>query len=1032
MDLSYHLDKTQVPMGRVVASIEIQSIIDNDYFFYSFILKKNIKNTDNCIKRFRELCDELKDVFPKLTIVCNGDISQKCLSLEKDQQIELLCSKIELAIKDENAPMNEKCTFVTAKCILLEGACSNNFNKLCNELLNSCYKRERDIIASVILERALRRDLSSLDMCLEKIRHYCVSLGKESDELMSKCLLWTITCEELVEKAQGRDINLKSEIEQLTKKNLLNKRNIYDNNMLKDKCHWLLPECNFYVPNYANNNENIAKMSEMENLCDELQKLCKSLEVVYIPPSDLFNPMEKEVLLADALDIPQLYDRAKAAGILIEKHSSDFTFQRVLAFLVNSSSDIMDKCLNILRNNCSSIEYLDKSYERKCLNYKQNNKDVIDCVILGSESKRACRNLYNDIRKHLTEHYVTKVGLEHNWYDLPVMDDDNCKELLSLCFFYENTCEQNYEAKTNCDSLRNACYRQGRIDASLTFFEDILRGTLYRYKKTANPSCVTKLIEFCRDPKNLRKEDHFELCLSPQKTCYDVAYVLYYRCKWLKKQIESKYLQVTLEKCNILVPECDKMIIDYPSLNSYCTRLHQKCKLLREVKQLKDHMLKEGEDHLKGHRSCVNRLNEMCTIWTESNTIFSDPCKDKHNTCTSIMSFMSKHCYQFKVNLMKYRIGSNITKNITSEDCNLWEPYCSMLKKNCYSQNLQQYCEPLSKACAKYRTLAELEQEQCRNVLKELTKNAQAVRGKNSVFNEERNKAISIFKQVLGSSTALTNPALKSNQNSQAQNKLTYGATFSAVGKVLESQAMVGYECVRFSNISISDKCDNEIQNTYREIEAICENISKLGQQLLFPENVAEPVTSYIDVVKVETSVSVKIEVRTEVSIQNVTQTVFTPSISIQNITQTVFTPSISIVEVPVTVNESCVTIVQGSGIYTSTSIITHTENTTITHIENTTVTYIEETTLTQTEKATMEETRTITQTTVLTIETYSSFTDTSETSETPKASETSEYWTTTTYTSPTNELFINHASSSFILDHKKLFFLSLLFLVSI
>ncbi|KAG5437026.1 hypothetical protein PCANB_001302 [Pneumocystis canis] len=673
----------------------------------SMVLKENIENQGNCIKILKEHCPELKEIFPELKKMCNGNIDQECKDLKVNKQAQSECKKIEIMLESTISSTEDKCELFLEKCLFLQSVCSSSFRKQCNKLMVSCYKKERDKIADTALMRALRRSLYSEAECRSKIKQYCLLLSKESDELMSKCLTWTLTCERLTKTIQERYIVIKDEIQMTIGVYFQNKnkKNVKYNNIFKNKCYQLLPECYFYVENYENDQKNWNNLSELSILCNKFRNICESINVIYNPHA-YFNPMEQDISLSDIIDLSYIYNQAAKNGIVVNRRLNTFNIYRLFALLIHTNINIEEKCKKALYNNCSSTEYLDKNFKEKCLSYKQNNNDVMECIILPLRLKVMCQDLDEGIRKYLGISKNNNLDVDSSWNTFPPITPNICVMLLSECFYLEETCEKTYFQKSLCDNLRLVCYYQGFLGASYSFMEDVLRGYLHNSTNLQRSStCTTKLIEVCRESKELYTYGQLELCLLPKKTCSKLISNVQQNCEMLKKQLNSlnNYGQLTIDKCRTLESACNTLILDCPELNINCSTLYKFCNILKGILQVKYKLLSEKKNYLEKKSSCIQRLNDACDIWSENNKTFVEPCKQRVKTCEIIFSSMNNHCLQFKENLKKYNITlDTINNNIKDKECALWMSYCDMLKDNCLFDNLSIYCERLTSTCSNY------------------------------------------------------------------------------------------------------------------------------------------------------------------------------------------------------------------------------------------------------------------------------------------------------------------------------------------
>ncbi|EMR09372.1 hypothetical protein PNEG_02321 [Pneumocystis murina B123] len=919
---------------------------DENIILY-LILKKNVFDKNLCKKTLENRCSELLEVIPELKNVCDGELSKKCEELQSLKPIMNNCTEFEIQLTKISFLEKNYCNIYIERCILFENVCPNKISDKCNELREICYKKQHEEIADIALLRVFPN--FSIELCESSIQEYCLKLSQESDQLVLRCLKWKSTCQQLMKVSQDINIYLKKEIKSIIKNvsERMYEKDVEDIDKLKKDCHQFLRDCNLYVSDFINYPQNIDKNNELSLLCFQLRKICENSGIIVIF-YNLFNPIESDVSLSTKIDLNGLHKKAAESGIIVNKRMGDLRDYHLLALLIHSNIDIENKCKKIVKNNCSSIEYFHKDLEKMCLYYKDNNNDMLNCLVLKSKLRNLCKDLSTKLKKifHSNNKDKGEFAIRDNYF---LVNDEDCKSLLSLCFYIGECCEDQYLDKLMCRNLTSICYHKARLRSSYNFMRNVLRGNIYESSDTMEKSnCINKLINICRNSLHQYRGELLELCLSPKKTCSELIKDTRRKCSLLKKELDINSIQFSLERCDVLESSCEELSEDcITDIGLSCYVFQKYCEELRTRIELKNKLLQEKNNSLSKQLFCVERLNNFCTdMIKEANATFMGLCIQLENTCKAIAFSIMRHCTQFQKNFEKYGILFKIqNKTITFYDCKLWKPYCDMLKNNCQGSSFLQSCSLLNEVCEDYyRTefielslMFELngylkEQEICMsdlskrcnmwnqannktfqslcNTLKNdqglgLCKKLQvhlqkqcifldfnlrnfyvSLLAKEKLYKEKKKKATNSTKEVVGlSNSSLIRNFTEQNNYGIWLNKL-YVIAFQDVADLLDTEIQVIKDCNRISSETIfKDDCV-DIQDLYKKILEFCDSFRSYisNQSWLFTLPVFSTFTS--------TSIETSMLTNTDYSIKETITETLTSTESSFTVTHTEILPS--------------------------------------------------------------------------------------------------------------------------------------------
>ncbi|KTW26395.1 hypothetical protein T552_02876 [Pneumocystis carinii B80] len=855
-------------------------IYKEDVILY-IILKGKVFNKNLCKKTLENRCLKLLQVIPSLKGVCNGDLLKKCEELRSLKSIIDQCREFEKELEHFSLKKNN-CSIYIEKCRILESICSKNLNGKCNELMERCYRKEYDEVADIALLRALPN--FTIELCESSIQAKCIELGKENDHMVLKCLEWKSTCQRLVKVSENINEYLKKSIKSIIEDvfGKIYKNGVENIQELKERCSQFLPECYLYASDFVNYPQNISKNDDLFGLCYRLQEMCRGLGII-VKSYNSFNPIESSTSLSIKIDLYGLYKKASESGIIVNRRMSGVEGYHLLALLIRNNVNIENKCIEIIKNNCSSIGYFHDDLRKMCLYYKNNNGDLLNCIILKNKLRNSCRNLNAELKRVLQ--FNSKDGdgsaMGNNYF---LINDKDCKLLLSLCFYLKESCEDRYLDKLMCRNLTSICYHQARLRSSYNYITKLLRrnnhGSFDLMKKS---NCTNKLINICRQSMYQYRGELFELCLSPEETCSELIKNIRRKCLLLKDELTSYYKDnIPFENCDVLGSSCKELsehcIMD---LGLLCYSFQKYCNEMKTTIELKNMLLQGRNNYLSNKSSCIERLNDFCinTI-KEANTPFMGSCKRWRGTCEVIISSMKSHCNAFQNNFEKYSIANKIqNKDITFYDCKLWKPYCDIVKNNCEKYYFQQPCNSLDKICEGYYKTEFIElslmrelsgylkkREICMNGLNKRCKEWNQVNNKTfesqcktlkkdqglelckkfenymqkqcilldsklislyallitkeKLYKEKKNKVANFTKEVVG----LNNDSFIKNftgQNIYGDRLKRYINVFQDSVDLLDTEIQVMKDCNSTSEYLFKDDCANT-QNIYKEIQNFC------------------------------------------------------------------------------------------------------------------------------------------------------------------------------------------------------------------
>ncbi|KAG5518615.1 hypothetical protein PMAC_002583 [Pneumocystis sp. 'macacae'] len=673
-------------------SISLNSPSEEEIF--ALILKRTRTNTE-CKTELEEYCKNLKEsnlegnLYTILKELCEKTkLQQNCNNLKN--KIISKCNNFKNTLEDftkelEKSPLKERnCNEYLIPCILFQSFCTSEFLYYCNQLISLCYEKKRNNVADELLFRALAGNIENKEICIAKLKESCISLSKESDELMLKCLWPKTTCILLTQKIEDRCEILKEDI-----KNALEIKN-----ELKDTCHFLLEQCYFHTRNCKN-----------ELKCEELRYYCKNEVIYYSFPGYSSLILEQNFTLNKKIGLERLYTEMETIGILIGRPLEKTLHHILLLINKNSNTNKNADCIYNLKNNCNSFKYLREDLKYLCDNTSYHNE--------------ICKEFYNRYSQESVSFKLTlyKIGVSttnnsstsgfYEWYELPeTLTVEDCTELISKCFYMEKYFVANL--LTACSNLRQACYKTGLYKHAYEMFHEKFPELLYSLNSTKSKNCQVRLKEECLTIKN-NSIKLLSLCINPKEACTMLANSFELKSQYLQRALNEKrdYPQeqdcITLEKrCNILTKYFNK-------LDNPCRTLKKHCIHLRNTKKLKDILLSKNEDILANINNCSMYLNVKCSQWFKRKTNpFSFVCVAQYKSCTIMIQEVQNHCTVLKQNMETQNIIEQSRNGEKDDTCFLWEKYCDMLMKNCPHKLKQNngedgLCVKLKENCKTFR-----------------------------------------------------------------------------------------------------------------------------------------------------------------------------------------------------------------------------------------------------------------------------------------------------------------------------------------
>ncbi|KTW25498.1 uncharacterized protein T551_03723, partial [Pneumocystis jirovecii RU7] len=675
----------------------------------ALILKEGELDQQECKKRLKEYCKNLRSINPKLDKVdqklqkvckedrtaeekCTGlkdKVSQKCIEFQR--KLQTAAGKKISELTDDICKENER------KCLFLEGACPTKLKDNCNKLRNNCYQKKRDKVAEDALLRAVRGSLTKEATCQERLKEVCIELSQESDELTKLCLYQETTCSKFVSEKKGKCTTLENDI-----KTVLGKEN-----KLRGKCLALLEQCYFYRGNCEGDK---LKCSEPANQdckeyipdCDKLEEECEKQNIIYTHPGPDFDPTKPEPTVAKDIGLEELYKEAEKDGIFIGKnHLRDAT--ALLALLIENSNDAEKKCNEVLKDKCKN------SHEHEALEKLCNKTNPSDY------KKKKCEELEKDIRKTcdiLTSKLINNrlfdaVNSKVEWGKLPTfLSDEECAKLESYCFYFKERCPDVKEA---CMNVRAACYKRGLDARANKVLQENMRGMLHGSNKSWLEKFQQELVKVCKELKenkeNFPNDELFVLCVQPAKAARLLTHDHQMKVIFLRQQLDQKRDFPTDKDCKELGRKCQDLGKDSKEITWPCHTLEQQCNRLGTTEILKQVLLNEHKDTLKTHENCVTYLKEKCNKWSRrGDDRFSFVCVFQNATCELMVKDVQDRCKVFKENIKASEIVDflkNNTNNITTleRNCPSWHTYCNRFSPNCPDLTKEDSCTKVKKHC---------------------------------------------------------------------------------------------------------------------------------------------------------------------------------------------------------------------------------------------------------------------------------------------------------------------------------------------
>ncbi|KTW25450.1 hypothetical protein T552_03751, partial [Pneumocystis carinii B80] len=697
--------KRQAPGAQVVQGA--QDDIKEEHLL-AFILKKEYDKEQECKKRLKEYCEELKKADENLEKV-DEKVKELCDEAKRDEKCKDLKAKVEKVLKTFEEELEtalveikdeEECKKHEEKCILLEETGYNNIKSDCVDLREGCYELKRKKVAEELLLRALGKEAKEKAKCQAEMKKVCPVLSRESNELMSFCLDSDKTCETLETKFKDVCEPLKKTLEA---------------NELAEKCYERLEKCHFYGEACDG-----AKCKDDKTKCEGKGFTYKALE------SD-FSPVKPKASLLRSIGLDDVYKRAEKEGIIIGKVGVDVPrrfgedfLQDLLLLLsenVNEKDDAGKKCTELL-GKCNDFKHLDHDLEKLCKDEK--NKQEKCKELLDVNVKERCTHLkLNLYLKDLSTKYEkAEESKLLFWRDLPTLfTKGECAELESECFYLKKACKDK-EIDEACQNARAACYKKGQYRVMNTLFREGLGENLgsIRYYNSDPEGCKKSVVEKCT---KLKDKKYLPQCLYPKELCYLLSDDIFLQSKELGVLLDDQRDFPFEKDCLELKEKCDELK-NHTYLNSEkCITLKRRCEYFRVSERFRKVFLEREDDALYDEQNCTKALHEKCnTLYRKRRNPFGFSCALPEETCKYMVHHTSQDCRYLKVNIKNEEIleqigEANKNKNETTleELCTTWGRHCHQLVKNCPDQLVKE--EEKDNNCLKL-------EEECSETFKKL------------------------------------------------------------------------------------------------------------------------------------------------------------------------------------------------------------------------------------------------------------------------------------------------------------------------
>ncbi|KTW25451.1 uncharacterized protein T551_03749 [Pneumocystis jirovecii RU7] len=700
-------------MARAVARAVKRQAQKNDEIgeehLLALILKEGELDQQECKKRLKEYCKNLRSINPKLDKVdqklqkvCKEDrtAEEKCTGLKDKvtQKCNDFKNKLQIAAVKEISKLTDgDCKENERQCLFLEGACPTKLKDNCNTLRNKCYQKKRDKVAEDALLRAVRGSLTSEVTCQGRLKEVCIELSQESDELTKLCLYQETTCSKFVSGKKGKCDTLEKDVKAVLEKK----------NELRGKCLPLLEQCYFHRGNCEGDK---SKCNEPTNQgckeyipdCDKLEEECEKQNIIYIHPGPDFDPTKPEPTVAEDIGLEELYKEAEKDGIFIGKnHLRDAT---ALLALLNKNLE-KQECIKTLQKSCKN-PHEHEALEKLCKDNTLSDYGKEKCEELKNDVNKTCKILTSKvIDNRLFDPVNSKVV---GWGKLPTfLSDEECARLESYCFYFKERCPDVKEA---CMNVRAACYKRGLDARANDVLQENMRGLLRGSNKTWLKDFQQKLIKVCEELKEGNKgsfpnDEIFVLCVQPAKAARLLTHDHQMRVIFLRQQLDQKRDFPTDKDCKELGRKCEALGKDSNQSQWPCHTLKQQCDRLGTTEILKQVLLDEHKDTLKTHENCVTYLKEKCNKWSRrGDDRFSFVCVFQNATCELMVKDVKDRCEVFKKNIEVAEIVDflkNNTNNITTleRNCPSWHTYCNRFSPNCPDLTKEDSCTKVKKHC---------------------------------------------------------------------------------------------------------------------------------------------------------------------------------------------------------------------------------------------------------------------------------------------------------------------------------------------
>ncbi|KAG5513151.1 hypothetical protein PMAC_001520 [Pneumocystis sp. 'macacae'] len=759
MDLTQTLEKNLA--GAVARAVKRrdpggQNVYQDEEILLALILKEDYKEETKCKEKLKKYCKDLKEaddkfeeVDPKLKEICkdNGKTEAKCTGLKNkvDEKCTPFENKLKTAAKKDISELEDTdCKGNEQQCLFLEGACPDKLKENCNKLRVNCYQKKRKEVAEDVLLRALSGKLKEENSCKKRLKEVCLELSGESDELTVLCFDEK-TCENLMTKKESICNSLKSEVENLVKKE--------NENQLQTKCLPLLKKCYFYSTDCKDKDQ-------LE--CEKLKSSCKEKGVVYGKPGSDFEPTRPGLTVTEEIELQELYEEAAKEGVYIGRPPTrDVAELLLLVSQSGSGSEIKAKCKDVLDKKCKDLK------EHKLLKglCKSDNEatdnGTKECGKLEEKQKDSSLALTKRIgNKYL---FGSNLNTVIGWYNLPTfITEKDCRTLESDCLYFGG---QGGTDKP-CNNLRAACYKKGLDAVANEVLQHELRGSLQGSNPTWFEDLQKKLVKACGELKGL-SDELFVLCMNPKNTALTLSTDLRMRAVYLQELLNERRDFPTKKDCRVLGKKCEELGPDSREIWWPCHTLNQHCRRLESAEELEEELLKEKTKNLDVFDQCVEKLNERCNAWNRRNQ-FVLACLAQNVTCRIITKSVKSKCAALDGHMKTDNIVEEAKNNNGEKEkiCTSWVPYCNKYMLSCKNLTTANggKCEELKEQCKSFIEQEELEVKAIDELKGHLKEKAEC--------KAELDKYCAILKNATNKLNTLCTDGTKKNDDENVRNRL--------------------------------------------------------------------------------------------------------------------------------------------------------------------------------------------------------------------------------------------------------------------